>query len=87
MTIGVTSSRKILHECPLCGAAVELDQDDPLVAAMLSGDSGERGGGRTDRILSALCGCYVLRMDDSALGRLLASVLSMNGGPDKPSSD
>lgn len=84
----VTSDRKILRECPLCGGVVELDRDAPLLAdALLQDGSGAllqdgsggvtSEGGPVDRLITALCGCYVFRMDDNAIGRLMASILGV----------
>ncbi len=86
----VTNDRKILRECPLCGGVVELDQDDPLLADALLEDgpgdvTGE--GGPVDRLTTALCGCYVFRMDDDAIGRLMAAVLGAKADSDGPATD
>lgn len=86
----VTNDRKILRECPLCGGVVELDRDDPpLVEALLEdGSTAVTCEGRpTDRLLSALCGCYVFRMNDNAIGRLMAAVLRVEADSDGPATD
>jgi len=83
----LTNDRKILRECPLCGGIVELDRDDPLLPDALLHDESEGlldGMGRVDRVVSALCGCFVLQMDDNAIGRLLACVLALDAGSDEP---
>lgn len=58
--------------CPGCGAQVPLPQDGTL---------SNLGDDRLDALAHALCGCYVLEMSDSSLGRLFAAVLGV-GGPD-----
>ncbi|MHB9150124.1 MAG: hypothetical protein ACYC33_08630 [Thermoleophilia bacterium] len=86
----VTNDRKILRECPLCGGFVELDRDNPLLADAPLED-GSRGvtseRGPVDRLTTALCGCYVFRMDDNAIGRLMAAVLGVEADPDGPVAD
>lgn len=86
----VRSDRKILRECPLCGGVVELDRDDPLLTDTLleEGSGGVTGEGRpVDRLTAALCGCYVFRMDDNAIGRLMAAVLGVGADSDGPAAD
>lgn len=86
----VTNDRKILRECPLCGGVVELDRDDPLVADSLleeGPDGGIGEGGPVDRLITAVCGCYVFRMDDNAVGRLMAAVLGAKADSDGPGAD
>ena len=62
----------------MCGASVAIPEDDPLFAAARerAGVGSPSGSERADRLISALCGCYVFRMDESALGRLLAGILA-----------
>ena len=82
----VTKQLKILRECPLCNGAVEVDADDPLLGDRLPLEDVEDLVGaraRTDWVVSALCGCYVFRMDDAAIGRLFASILALHGEADE----
>ena len=53
--------------------------------ARLHSETGE--GGPVDRLTTALCGCYVFRMDDNAIGRLMAAVLGAKADPDGPGTD
>ncbi len=86
----MTKQLKILRECPLCSGAVEVDPDDPLLGDRLPLEDVEGLFGarvRTDWVVSALCGCYVFRMDDGAIGRLLASILVLDEESDEPHAD
>ncbi|MHB8869761.1 MAG: hypothetical protein ACYC6T_06885 [Thermoleophilia bacterium] len=64
MQRSLTEDVQIVRECPFCGSDVRLSADG------LSGSTG------MDRVVHALCGCYIFEMPESALGRLLASVLA-----------
>lgn len=77
----MTNEIHITRRCPSCGREVvlspgdlpgfeEFDPHDPLDRGPESDPPG------IQRIVHALCGCYVFDMPDSALGRLLASVLA-----------
>jgi hypothetical protein len=73
----------IERTCPLCGAPVAIPADDPLFAALGPDDPPDDASpahldrvARGDRVAAALCCCYVFRMDESAIGRLMAGILA-----------
>jgi hypothetical protein len=66
-----------LWPCPGCGTLVVLPEDErPAHGGLPRIDR--------DHVAHALCGCYVLTMGGSSLGRLLSAVLAVparDGGP------
>ncbi|MHB1343518.1 MAG: hypothetical protein ACYCX3_04105 [Thermoleophilia bacterium] len=78
----MTDDTQIVRQCPFCGNDVRLSADGPSGSTVI--DPRDRFDQQPpkadppgmDRVVHALCGCYIFEMPDSALGRLLASVLA-----------
>jgi len=54
--------------CPNCGAFVTVPED-------LSRAGGSLEDGRLDRLARVLCGCWVSRLSDTSLARLVRAVI------------
>lgn len=94
----LTSDIQITRRCPSCGSEVTLSLGDlrgwtDIDPRDLSDLRPECDPPQMSRVVHALCGCYIFEMPDSALGRLLASVLAVEegppdeGGPGRPGPD
>ena len=79
----MTSHDQISRRCPSCGKEVVLSLSDLHGWTAVDPYDLMARGPETDppgigRVVRALCGCYVFEMPESAVGRLLASVLAAN---------
>jgi hypothetical protein len=81
----LTKDIQITRRCPSCGREVSLCVKDLLGSADIGPDDLQALGSEPDpprigRVVRALCGCYVFEMSDTALGRLLTSVMAATDG-------
>jgi len=78
----LTEDVQIVRQCPFCGSDVRLSAGDvsghPVIEPRDRFDQQpfKADPPGMDRIVHALCGCYIFEMPEYALGRLLASVLA-----------
>lgn len=80
----MTQNVQITRRCSFCGSEVRLSWDDLPVDVQfdslgLTAEGPQPDPPGMDRVVHALCGCYIFKMPESALGRLLASVLATSG--------
>ncbi len=62
--------------CPGCGKTVVIPSDDGYAGAYL--------GRRLDQVAQALCGCWVGRLPDDSLSRLVGAIMAWGEIYDDP---